>query len=220
VHNFVTQTYDLYSSFESNRRLRGAGQPRTVPRRKRPSGTALGDSLLLTGSKLRLHPVLAVVLAARPTGTGPFMLTEFYRCEAHITSRKILLSTCQGEGPFASAEILTRYDVPPGSWTLFAGIVRPKSRGRIRLTGPNPMDAVQIETNMMFHPDDLKAAIACVQLCREIGNSAALRPLTNREVTPGNLKGAKLENFTRDSVVTYWHQTCTGSHYLWNQNVR
>jgi hypothetical protein len=86
---------------------------------------------------------------------------------------------------------------------------RPKSRGRIRLTGPNPMDAVQIETNMMSHPDDLKAAIACVQLCREIGNSAALRPFTKREVMPGNLKGAALENFIRDSVVTYWHQTCT-----------
>jgi choline dehydrogenase len=71
------------------------------------------------------------------------------------------------------------------------------------------MDAVQIETNMMSHPDDLKAAIACVQLCREIVNSAALRPFTKREVTPGNLKGAALENFIRDSVVTYWHQTCT-----------
>jgi hypothetical protein len=29
------------------------------------------------------------------------------------------------------------------------------------------MDPVQIETNMLSHPDDLKAAITCVQLCRE-----------------------------------------------------
>ena len=92
---------------------------------------------------------------------------------------------------------------------MFGGLVGPKSRGRIRLTGPNPLGAVQIETNMMSHPDDLKAAIACVQLCREIGNSAALRPFTKREVTPGSLKRAALENFIRDSVVTYWHQTCT-----------
>jgi steroid delta-isomerase-like uncharacterized protein len=56
---------------------------------------------------------------------------------------------------------------------------------------------------------DLKAAIACVQLCREIGNSAALRPFTKREVTPGNLKGAALDNFIRDSVVTYWHDQFT-----------
>jgi choline dehydrogenase len=62
---------------------------------------------------------------------------------------------------------------------------------------------------MLSHPDDLKAAITCVQLCREIGNSAALRPFVKREVMPNNLKGPALEHFIRDSVVTYWHQTCT-----------
>ena len=89
------------------------------------------------------------------------------------------------------------------------GVVRSKSRGHLRLTGPNPLDPIQIEANFLSDPDDLKAAIACVELCREIGNSAALRPFTKREVMPGNLKGAALENFIRDSVVTYWHQTCT-----------
>jgi hypothetical protein len=51
--------------------------------------------------------------------------------------------------------------------------------------------------------------IACVELCREIGNSAALRPFTRREVMPGNLKGAALEGFIRDAAMTYWHETCT-----------
>jgi len=54
-----------------------------------------------------------------------------------------------------------------------------------------------------------KAAIACVELCREIGNSAPLRPYTKREVMPGNLKGAALEHFIRDAANTYHHQTCT-----------
>jgi choline dehydrogenase len=48
-----------------------------------------------------------------------------------------------------------------------------------------------------------------VQLCREIGNSAALRPFTKREAMPGNLTGAELEGFIRDAASTYWHQTCT-----------
>src|SRR5260221_979335 len=133
--------------------------------------------------------------------------TFFWKSDPSLETPDI--QTCLGEVPFASAEMLTRFNPPAGSWTMFAGIVRPKSRGRIQLTGPNPMDPVQIETNLMSHPDDLKAAIAGVQLCREIGNSAALRPFAKREVMPGNLKGAELENFIRDSVVTYWHQTCT-----------
>ncbi|WP_322063205.1 AEC family transporter [Paraburkholderia sp. J63] len=36
---------------------------------------------------------IAVLLAALPTGTGPFMLAEYYRREAHVTSRTILHST-------------------------------------------------------------------------------------------------------------------------------
>jgi choline dehydrogenase len=77
------------------------------------------------------------------------------------------------------------------------------------LTGPNPLDPIEIQDNILSHPDDMKGAIACVELCREIGNSAALRPYTKREVMPGNLKRADLENFIRDAATTYSHETCT-----------
>ena len=119
------------------------------------------------------------------------------------------LQTCQIEVPLCSAETAARFNPPAASWTLYGAVVRPKSRGRIRLTGPNPYDPVQIEANMLSHPDDMKAAVACVELCREIGNSAPLRPYTRREVMPGNLKGAELEHFIRDAADTYRHQTCT-----------
>jgi choline dehydrogenase len=119
------------------------------------------------------------------------------------------LQTCLGEVPICSAETAAKFNPPAASWTLFGGVVRPKSRGQIRLTGTNPADPVQIEANTLSHPDDLKAAVACVELCREIGNSAALRPLSKREVMPGNLRGAALEDFIRDAAAPYWHQTCT-----------
>jgi choline dehydrogenase len=162
------------------------------------------------GQNFQDHPAIGYIweyqkpFTARNT-TGE--TTFFWKSDPNLDTPDI--QTCQAGIPIAAAEMLGKYKVPAGSWTMFPGIVRPKSRGRIRLTGPNPMDAVQIETNMMSHPDDLKAAIASVQLCREIGNSAALRPLAKREVMPGNLKGDKFENFIRDSVVSYWHQTCT-----------
>src|SRR6266403_5370109 len=119
------------------------------------------------------------------------------------------LQTCQVEVPFSTAETAAKFNPPAASWTLFGGVVRPKSRGQIRLTGPNPDDPVQIEANTLSHPDDLKAAIACVEVCREIGNSTPLRPFTKREVMPGNLRGAALEDFVRDATATYFHQTCT-----------
>jgi malonate transporter and related proteins len=45
---------------------------------------------------LRLPPVTAgatLLLAALPTGTGPFMLAEMYKCDAAITARTILITT-------------------------------------------------------------------------------------------------------------------------------
>jgi choline dehydrogenase len=171
-------------------------------------GIPLVQHLPGVGQNFQDHPAIGCVWEYQkplPPRTGS--VTFFWKSDPNLDTPDI--QTCQAEVPFAAAEMLARYNAPAGSWSMFAGIVRPKSRGRIRLTGPNPTDAVQIETNMMSHPDDLKAAIGGVQLCREIGNSAVFRPFVKREVMPGNLKGAELENFIRDSVVSFWHQTCT-----------
>ena len=119
------------------------------------------------------------------------------------------LQTCQGEVPICSAETAAKFNPPMASWTLLGGLVRPKSRGQIRLTGTNFDDPVRIGANMLSHPDDVKAAIACVELCREVGNSAPLGRYTKREVMPGALKGSELEDFVRNAAITYHHQTCT-----------
>jgi len=119
------------------------------------------------------------------------------------------LQTCQAEVPLCSAETAAQFNPPASSWTLFGGLVRPQSRGQILLTGTDPHDPVHIEANTLSHPDDLRAAIACVEICREVGNSAALRPFAKREVMPGALRGAALEEFIRDAAATYHHQTCT-----------
>lgn len=51
---------------------------------------------VMAATVFQLSPLLthaAVLLAALPTGTGPFMLAEFYRREASITGRVVLTST-------------------------------------------------------------------------------------------------------------------------------
>lgn len=113
-----------------------------------------------------------------------------------------------GEGLLLSPETI-KFNPPANSWTMAPGIFRPKSRGHIRLTGPNPLDPVELTANHLGDPDDLRALVRCVEFCRDIASSAALQPFTKREVIPEGAKGKCLENFIRDSVVTYWHQTCT-----------
>ncbi|MEH2207347.1 MAG: GMC oxidoreductase [Nostoc sp.] len=119
------------------------------------------------------------------------------------------LFVCQAEVPKTSAENAVRFGLPSAGWTLFGAIAHPKSRGRLRLTGADPSDPILIDANTLSHADDLKTAIACVELCREVGNSAPLRPFVKREVMPGNLKGAELESFIRDAATSFWHETCT-----------
>ena len=119
------------------------------------------------------------------------------------------LHTFFGEFVMASPENTKRFPMPPTGWGFFGTVVRPKSRGRLRLGGPNPSDPIRIEANHLSHPDDLEAARSSVEISRAIGNSAALRPFTRREIAPGNLQGADLDNFLRDAALTAWHETCT-----------
>jgi malonate transporter and related proteins len=78
---------------------------------KREAGNGRNTSFVFTAIKLVAQPAftwwmaarvfalpadaveIAVLLAALPTGTGPYMLAEFYRREAQVTSQTILFST-------------------------------------------------------------------------------------------------------------------------------
>jgi choline dehydrogenase len=111
-------------------------------------------------------------------------------------------------GPDTTAENAARFRPPAAAWSFAVGM-RPKSRGIIHLTGPDPCDPVRIEANYLDDPQDLKDLINGVKLVREIGNSADLRPFTKREIAPGSLESAELERYFRDGLGTFWHQSCT-----------
>jgi choline dehydrogenase len=115
----------------------------------------------------------------------------------------------QIELPFSTPENVGQFDMPQDGWTLHGAITHPKSRGRVRLTGPSPTQPMTVEANTLCDSDDVQTAIECVEWCREIGNSAPLRPFVKREVMPGNLKGADLKNFVRNAATTFFHMVGT-----------
>jgi choline dehydrogenase len=92
--------------------------------------------------------------------------------------------------------------LPASGWLMLPAVIRTKSRGRVRLTGSGPLGPPDIESNLLSDPDDLKALVAVVELCREIGHSAALRPFLKREVVPGNIKGPALESYLRGTAIS------------------
>jgi choline dehydrogenase len=98
---------------------------------------------------------------------------------------------------------------PAAAWTLAPGLVRPESRGHIELTGNRPSDRVAVHANFLGDRRDVVALVHAVQLCREIGNSSALHPFARRELMPGPLNAADMEQWLRGASGTYFHQTCT-----------
>ena len=115
---------------------------------------------------------------------------------------------CQLEFPVPSAETAA-LGVPEHGWTMFAGLAHPKSRGELRLSGADVNDPILIEANTLSHPDDLKNARKTIELCRDIGNSAAFDGLVKREALPGKLDDVAMDDFIRNAAVTFWHQSCT-----------
>ena len=111
-------------------------------------------------------------------------------------------------GPDFTPENAAKFKTPPACWSLAAGM-RPNSRGSLHLTGSNPDDPVSIDPNYLADPQDLKDLLHAVGLAREIGNAPDLRPFTGREVAPGPINGAELDQFLRDGLVSHWHQSGT-----------
>ena len=64
---------------------------------------------------------------------------------------------------------------PENGFTLLGGMVRPLSRGSLRLTGPAPEDPVALDPNILACEADLESLVAAVDLCRRIGAADALR---------------------------------------------
>ncbi len=101
---------------------------------------------------------------------------------------------------------------PENGFSLMAGMIRPASRGTIRLTGPELDDELAIDPRVLSRPADLEGLVAAVALCREVGAAPALRGEWGaRELYPGPevTSDQQIEDWVRRSAITYHHQVGT-----------
>lgn len=89
----------------------------------------------------------------------------YWKTRPDLESPNLLF--CPAEFPVPS--------VPAQGWTMFAGLARPSSRGKLRLTGADPSSAIDIDANMLSDPADMDSALACIEICRELGNARAFQ---------------------------------------------
>jgi len=86
-------------------------------------------------------------------------------------------------------------------------LLRPMSRGRIRLRSSNPQERVRVEQNFLAEPADLGTLLKGLKLLREVAAQTPLAPFRGRELAPGpELRSdAELGSYIRSAPATAHH---------------
>ncbi|WP_159945272.1 MULTISPECIES: GMC family oxidoreductase [unclassified Nocardiopsis] len=103
------------------------------------------------------------------------------------------------------------YPVPEHGYTIAPGVVRPLSRGTLRLASDDPSAPPLVDPNVLAEPHDLESLVDAVEICREIGASTHFDAWRRAEVAPGPDARTRddLRDYVRRAVTTYHHQVGT-----------
>jgi choline dehydrogenase len=106
---------------------------------------------------------------------------------------------------------LPTYSVPEGSWTIAVGLVRPASRGSLRLRSASLEDKPLIDPAYLTQEADVEAMVRGTKLARKLAGAAAFDPWRGPEVLPGEAvqTDAEIEDFVRHAAGTYYHPVGT-----------
>jgi choline dehydrogenase len=112
--------------------------------------------------------------------------------------------------PFVSPEIGAQYPIPPNALAFVPGLVRPQSRGHLRLKTPDPNAPLEIQPNFLSEQADVDALVAGIELGFDIAAQPAFRDLIKRWVAPkGRMSREDTVAFIRRSCSSYDHPVGT-----------
>ncbi len=130
---------------------------------------------------------------------------------------------------FRSDESVERYDMQipfqlfpfsrPGfegfsyddGFTLYPGLLKPRSTGRLSLRSADPAESLLIDAGYLTDHDDVERLVKGLRVAREIGSAPAFDGWRKREAEPGPelTDDASLADYVRGSAGTYFHPVGT-----------
>src|SRR5262249_31867511 len=112
--------------------------------------------------------------------------------------------------PLVSSEIAAQYPVPPNAFCLLPALMRPQSRGYLRIKTAAHGGLLEIQPNFLKEQADVDALVAGVDLGLDIGSQPAFRDLIKGWVAPtGRMSRAETVAFVRRACFTYHHPVGT-----------
>lgn len=96
----------------------------------------------------------------------------------------------------------------PNAVSILPGVVRPASRGWVRLASADPLAAPLVNPNYLGDRSDVTRLVQGIRIAREIFGASAFRGWADRELSPGpgTASDDELEAFVRETADSYHHQ--------------
>jgi choline dehydrogenase len=106
---------------------------------------------------------------------------------------------------------LPTFSVPEGSWTIAVGLVRPASRGTLKLKDARADSTPLIDPAYLVERADVEAMVRGVALAREVASAGAFDPWRGPEALPGSqvTEEPGIRDFVRRAAGTYYHPVGT-----------
>jgi choline dehydrogenase len=163
------------------------------------------------GQNLQDHPMTSVVFQASEAALSAVRaraLNSFnamVRTDPAAAEPDMLLVF--GDGAYFSPAL----DGPSDAYVIIPSLVKPQSRGSVRLAGPDITTPPLIDPNYLGDPADVDRLLAGLRMAREIGSHDSLKMWNDGEVFPGpdRLDDDVLIEFLRMSVMPHFHPVGT-----------
>ncbi len=96
----------------------------------------------------------------------------------------------------------------PNSISILPGVVRPKSRGSVKLASPDPAVPPLVDPNYLGDPSDLDKLVEAVKISRRIFATKAFAPWVGAELMPADdpKTDDELRAFVKATADSYHHQ--------------
>ncbi|RVU06959.1 FAD-dependent oxidoreductase [Novosphingobium umbonatum] len=183
-HMMVSLSWRLHGMAGHNREFRGW----------RLYANALRYFLTGTGLMARLVPDVSAMVPVMAEGDWP---------DVQIGIAPFSMQTSAEDKPEAGRG--TTEDQP--GITMVGFYLRPHSRGRVEITGPDAATPPQVDAAWLDDPRDKEAALAMVKTIRAFARTPALAPYVGEETVPGPAVQSD-----EDLAEALWWMLSTGLH--------
>jgi choline dehydrogenase len=170
-------------------------------------GIRVHADLLGVGQNLHDHLLTFVIHEANREIPAP----RHNILEAHLFAKSDARLPAPDHQPLlmCNAPPLPTLEIPANAYAIAPGIIRPVSRGELKLTADNPAAPLHLDPRYLSEPADLNALVHSLEVSIEILESPAFAKWRKRAVWPKAKTRAERVQWVRETCETYHHQAGT-----------